>query len=86
MLAGLIHLGACRAAGALRGCAAAGTWPELVGQAIERTGNAAMMVFLVLVASTLLVVSAFLLWPLAAAAMFGLALRICQVLLQRARR
>ncbi|CAN7774339.1 hypothetical protein LJR290_007704 [Variovorax sp. LjRoot290] len=70
MLAGLIHLVACRAAAALRARASApGEWPELL--------------FLVLVGCSLLVLAAFVLWPLAAVAMLVLAGLIGRELLRK---
>jgi hypothetical protein len=85
MLTGLIHLSACRAISALRARAAVIGWSELLGQAIDRAGDAVVMVSLSIAACVLCVLCAFALWPLSLAAMFGLVLAIGNELLQKAR-
>lgn len=83
MLAGLFSLGARHAIDALGERAAECGWPELFGQAIDRTGDAAILVFMALVGCAAVVLSAFFLWPLAAAATLGLSVRIVLELLRR---
>jgi hypothetical protein len=85
MLAGLIQLSLRRAGATPRDKAAAGSWPELLAQAVERTGGTAKLVFLALAAGAVLLASVLLSWSLAAAALFALAVRGGQFLVRGSR-
>jgi hypothetical protein len=80
MLAGLVSLGACHALAALRARAAEYGWPELLGRAIDQTGDAAGLLCICLVGCAALVLSAVLLLPFCVLATLVVAVRIARVL------
>ncbi|KWT67025.1 hypothetical protein WDL1P2_00452 (plasmid) [Variovorax sp. WDL1] len=84
MLAGLLYLGACHVADALRARAPACGWPELLGQAVDNAGNAAGILCMFLVGLAALALCAFVLWPFSVLATVVLAVRICRALARKA--
>ena len=84
MLAGLISLGACHTLAALRAGAAERGWPEVFGQAIDQTGDAAGLLCMCLVGCAALVLCAVLLLPFSILATLVVGVRIGRVLVGNA--